>query len=237
MQALRSRRVSSPRSIRKLSSHTGQTGQTHWSDQPDAAAPPSSVLALWINQGTQWFSGEPLETPWTRCSLCQSLLMTRLPRSPDSTLVLRLNQETVHEFVLLFLPPCGPNMNPLATGSLEPSLLVFSTLGGLTGNDLSHLLFTCTNTSQAVTYTCNTYPRVSPHYVVNHSSHQEVTIHWSSNHIGPQSPPWWVYWQHTHFGNQRERKKETTKRNWNKWSKANQRQKNKVTWKRKTRSP
>jgi hypothetical protein len=23
----------------------------------------SSVLALWINQGTQWFSGEPLETP------------------------------------------------------------------------------------------------------------------------------------------------------------------------------
>jgi hypothetical protein len=59
--------------------------------------------------------------------------MTRLPRSPSSTLVLRLNQETVHDFVPLFLPPCGPNLTPLATGSLEPSLLVFSTPGGLTG--------------------------------------------------------------------------------------------------------
>jgi hypothetical protein len=33
-------------------------------------------LALWINQGTQWFSGEPPETPRTRCSLHQSPLMT-----------------------------------------------------------------------------------------------------------------------------------------------------------------
>jgi hypothetical protein len=42
------------------------------------------------------------------------------------------------------------------TGSLERSLLVFSTLGGLTGDDLSRLFFTCTNTSQAATCTCNT---------------------------------------------------------------------------------
>jgi hypothetical protein len=79
----------------------------------------SSVLALWINQGTQWFSGEPLETPRTRCSVRQSPLMTRLPRSPGSTLVLRLNQETVHDFILLFMPPCVPHLTPLATGSLE----------------------------------------------------------------------------------------------------------------------
>jgi hypothetical protein len=85
---------------------TGQTG-THRSDRSN---PPvklvwrccssvfgSSVLALWINQGTQWFSGEPPETPRTRCSLHQSPPMTRLPRSPGSTLVLRLNQETVHD--------------------------------------------------------------------------------------------------------------------------------------------
>jgi hypothetical protein len=116
----------------------------------------SSVLALWINQGTQWFSGEPPETPRTRCSLRQSPLMTQHPRSPGSTLVLRLNQKTVHDFILLFMPPCGPHLTTLATGSLERSLLVFSTPGGLTGNDLSHLLFTCTNTSQAATCTCNT---------------------------------------------------------------------------------
>jgi hypothetical protein len=113
-------------------------------------------LALWINQGTQWFSGEPPGTPRTRCSLRQSPLMTWLPRSPGSILVLRLNQETVHDFILLFMPPCGPHLTPLATGSLEQSLLVFSTPGGLTGDDHSHLFFTCTNTSQATTCTYNT---------------------------------------------------------------------------------
>jgi hypothetical protein len=104
----------------------------------------------------QWFFGEPLETPRTRCSLRQSPLMTRLPHSLGSILVLRLNQKTVHDFILLFMPPCGPHLTPLATGSLERSLLVFSTPGGLTGNDLSRLFFTCTNTSQAATCTCNT---------------------------------------------------------------------------------
>jgi hypothetical protein len=71
-------------------------------------------------------------------------------------MVLWLNQEIVHDFILLFMPPCGPHLTPLVTGSLERSLLVFSTLGGLTGDDLSHLFFTCTNTNQAATCTCNT---------------------------------------------------------------------------------
>jgi hypothetical protein len=104
---------------------TGQTG-THRSDPPVrpiwrccSSVFGSSVLALWINQGTQWFSGEPPETLRTQCSLRQSPLMTRLPRSPGSTLVLRLNQETVHDFILLFMLPCGPHLTPLATGSLE----------------------------------------------------------------------------------------------------------------------
>jgi hypothetical protein len=108
--------------------------------------------------------------------------MTRLPHSPGSTMVFRLNQETVHDFILLFMPPCGPHLTPLAIGSLEQSLLVLSTPRGLTGDDLSRLFFTCTNTSQAATCTCNTYPRISPHNVVNHSSHKEATIDRSSNH-------------------------------------------------------
>jgi hypothetical protein len=104
-------------------------------------------------------------------------------------LVLRLNQETIHDFILLFMPPCSPHLTPLATGSLERSLLVFSTPGGLTGDDLSRLFFTCTNTSQAATCTCNTLPRISPHNVVNHSSDKEATINRSSNHTW--SSPWW----------------------------------------------
>jgi hypothetical protein len=142
----------------------------------------SSASVLWLNRVTQWFSGEPLQTSRTRCSLRQSSLMTWLPCSPGSTMVLRLNQETVHDFVPLFFPPCGPHLTPLATRSLEPSLLVFSTPRGLTGDDLSRLFFTCTNTTRATTCTCNTWPRVSPHNIVNHSSHQEATIHRSSNH-------------------------------------------------------
>jgi hypothetical protein len=62
--------------------HTGQTGPMllHLLLR-------SLVFTLWINQGTKWFSGEPPEPPRTRCSLRQSPLMTRLPRSPSSTLV------------------------------------------------------------------------------------------------------------------------------------------------------
>jgi hypothetical protein len=97
--------------------------------------------------------------------------MTRLPRCPGSTLVLWLNQETVHDFVLLFLPPCGTYLTPLATGSLEPSLLVCFTPGCLTSIDLSSLFFTCIDTNQATTCTYNTWLRVSQHHIVNHSSH------------------------------------------------------------------
>jgi hypothetical protein len=157
-QAIQSRRVSS-------ASKSPDCVVAHRSDRYPPVRPVwhycstvfgSSVLAFSINQGTQWFSGEPLETPRTRCRLRQSPLMTRLPRSPGSTLVLRLNQETDHDFILLFVPPCGPHLTPLATRSLKRSLLVFSTAGGLTGDDLSRLFFTCTNTSQAATCTCNT---------------------------------------------------------------------------------
>jgi hypothetical protein len=87
-------------------------------------------------------------------------------------------------------------LTPLATGSLERSLLVFSTPRGLTSNDLSRLFFTYTNTSQAATCTCNTQPRISPHNIVNHSSHKEATNHRSSNHTwsshAQNSGPWAV---------------------------------------------
>jgi hypothetical protein len=148
-QTLRSRRVSSASKLLGASDQGGQTAPPRWLDRlgwPHLLFE-SSASVLWLNRVTQWFSGEPLQTPRTRCNLRQSPLITRLPHSPGSTLVLRLYQETVQDFVLLFLPPCGPHLTPLATRSLEPSLLVFSTPGGLTSDDLSRLFFTCTNTS------------------------------------------------------------------------------------------
>jgi hypothetical protein len=140
-----------------LQPRTSQTGSPNRSGRfwPHNHAR-SSALALWLSRVTWWFSSEPPQTLQTWCSLRQSSLMTRLPRNHGSTLVLWLNQETVLDFILPFLPPCVPHLTPLAARSLEPSLLVFSTLGGLTGNEISRLLFTCTNTSQDTTCTCNT---------------------------------------------------------------------------------
>jgi hypothetical protein len=92
-------------------------------------------------------------------------------------LVLRLNQETSHDFVSLFLPTCGLYLTPLATWSLEPSLIVFSTPGGLIGDDLSCLFFTCTNTSQAIT---------APAILSQESVHTTLSI---THHTGSDHPP------------------------------------------------
>jgi hypothetical protein len=55
---------------------------------------------------------------------------------------------------------------------------------------------------------------------------------------GPQSPPWWVHWQHTHIVIWEKRKrKETNKRNSNKWSKAKQRQRERSLEENKSRTP
>jgi hypothetical protein len=85
----------------------------------------------------------------------------------------------VDDFVLLFLPPCGPHLTPLATSS--QAYLSLHSSEAPQGIDLSHPLFTCTNANQAATCTCNTWPRVSPHYVVNHSSQPGAIIHRSSD--------------------------------------------------------
>jgi hypothetical protein len=98
---------------------TGQTGSPNRSGrfQPDSHAR-SSASALWLNRVTRWFSGEPPQTPRTWCSLRQSPLMTWLPRSPGSTLVLWLNQETVHRLHLVVLATMRPALDP--TGHWVP---------------------------------------------------------------------------------------------------------------------
>jgi hypothetical protein len=142
---------------------------------PSPPAEPS-VLVLWLNQVTRRFSGEPLQTPRADSG------REPLPCTGSGQ---RLR--------LAFSPPCASHLTPLATGSLESSLLVSPLLGAPQGIDLSCPLFTCTNANQAATCTCHTRPRVSPHHVVNHSSQLGATIHRSSD-AGPQGRGgwWWV---------------------------------------------
>jgi hypothetical protein len=52
------------------------------------------------------------------------------PRVQTSIMSRYLAPTPVDDFVLLFLPSCGPHMTPLATGSLDPSLLVSLPLRG-----------------------------------------------------------------------------------------------------------
>jgi hypothetical protein len=95
MQALPSRRVSSASKLLGGSDQGGQTAperldrprrydlpprQLNWPGWPHLLVE-SSASILWLNRVTQWFSGEELQTPRTRCSLYQSPLMTRLPHS------------------------------------------------------------------------------------------------------------------------------------------------------------
>jgi hypothetical protein len=54
----------------------------------------------------------------------------RKPRMQTSVVSRYPAPTPVHNFVLLFLPPCGLHLTPLATRSLEPSLLVSPLLGG-----------------------------------------------------------------------------------------------------------
>jgi hypothetical protein len=53
----------------------------------------------------------------------QSALMTRLPRRSVLNLILMLNQETIHDFVLLILPPCGPHLTPRPLGPFNQAYL------------------------------------------------------------------------------------------------------------------
>jgi hypothetical protein len=137
---------------------TGQTG-THRSDRSGTAAAPSSVLRSWLCGSTKEPSGflvnhrKPRELVVASANLHSWLgshIVSPRPWFWGST------KKPSTTSSCCSCHHAAPHLTPLATGSLERSLLVFSTPGGLTGDDLSRLFFTCTSTSQATTCTCNT---------------------------------------------------------------------------------
>jgi hypothetical protein len=55
---------------------------------------------------------------------------------------------------------------------------------------------------------------------------------------GPQSPPWWVHWQHTHIVTWEKRKrKETNKRKLQQAIESQTKAKRKITWRRQVSNP
>jgi hypothetical protein len=141
-------------------------------------------MVLWANH----------QTPRARPGLLPSLL-TRPPPCTGSI---------VHDFVLLISPPCGPHLVPSSTGSLEPSLLVSPSPG---------------SPSRLKTFRARSSPATRAHWAKSQSNtrcQSLITEEQSSidhrDAPDPQSPPWWVHWQHTTW-NEIQRKKVKRKRN------------------------
>jgi hypothetical protein len=109
-QAMRSHRVSSASKLPDTpGSRLRRVGPSDLVLRPKPRNRPPIVL--WANK----------QTPRARPGLPPSLL-TRPPSCTGSI---------VHDFVLLVSPPCGPHLVPPSTLSLEPSLLVSPSPGGL----------------------------------------------------------------------------------------------------------
>jgi hypothetical protein len=102
-----------------------EISQRTWIPSPPDEPP---VLALWLNQGTRLFLGEPPQTSRTRCSLHANPTYDLAATIVPSSLVLVLSSKPtkprvqtpvvshypapahLQNFVLLFLPPCGPHL-------------------------------------------------------------------------------------------------------------------------------
>jgi hypothetical protein len=129
----------------------------------------------------------------------------------------------IDKFVLLFLLPCGPHLTPLATGSLKPSLLVSPLLRGPARHRPSvlalHLLQRKSSRNLHLQYSAKSQSTPRCQSLILARSDQPPVLGCS----GPQSPPWWVHWQHTQVTNSKKREKQKKRnKNSNKWSKAKQ---------------
>jgi hypothetical protein len=159
--------------------------------------------------------------------------MTRLSRSRSSTLVLRLNQETVmtsscrscHHAARTWLhwPPGPSNEAYLSSPHLEASPAT---------------TFRACSSPAPIPVK----PQPAPAILSQESVHTTLSI---THHIrkrpstGPrtthgfESPPWWVHWQHTHILTWEKRKrKETNKKKLQQAIESQRKAKRKITWRR-----
>jgi hypothetical protein len=137
----------------------------------------------------------------------------RKPRVQTLVVSLYPPPTPVQDFVLLFLPPCGPHLTPLATSSLKPSLLVSPLFGGPTGHRpfalALHMHQRKSSRNLHLQYLAKRKSTPCCQSLITARSDHPPLL----GRFDPQSPPRWVHWQHTQVTNSEKReKKETTKK-------------------------
>jgi hypothetical protein len=90
------------------------------------------VLVLWFNQVTRPVLASGLGFVVQPSNPASFVVNRRKPRVQTPVVSRYPAPAPIDNFVLLFLPPCGPHLTPLVTESLESSLLVSPLLGGPT---------------------------------------------------------------------------------------------------------
>jgi hypothetical protein len=203
MQALRSRRVSS-------ASKSPDYVVAHWSDQSDAAAHPSSVLWSWLCGSTKEPSGflvnhwKPRELGEASANLHSWLGSHVVPawpwfwgstKKPSMTSSCRSCHYAARTW--LHWPPGPSNEAYLSSPHLEAS---------------PAMTFRACSSPAPIPVK----PQPAPAQLSQESVHTTLSI---THHTrkrpsngprttpGPQSPPWWVHWRHTHVVTWEKRKR------------------------------
>jgi hypothetical protein len=206
-----------------LRRQTGQTGSPNWSGPfwPGSHAR-SSASALWFHRVTRWFSGEPPQTRELDVASANhhswlgshegSTLVFGSTKKPSSTSSCRSCHHAARTWP--YWPPGPSNQAYLSSPHLEASLATtFRTCSSLAPTPGKPQPAPAILSQELVHITLS---------ITHHTRKRPSTGSWTTH--GPQSPPWWVYWQHTHLVIKEKReKKRNDRRNSNKRSKTKQR--------------
>jgi hypothetical protein len=228
------------RSLRTASSHTGKTGQTP-GNQSNVTAPPSSVLRSWLCGSTKEPSGffvnhrKPRElgvASANRHSWLGSHVVSARPwfwgstKKPSITSSCRSCHHAARTW-LHWLP--GPsNEAYLSCPHMEAS-------PATTFHACSSPAPTPVKSQPAPAILSQESVRTT--LPITHHTRKRPFTGPRTTH-GPQSPPWWVYWQHTHIVTQENKKrKETNKKKLQQVIESQRKEKRKITWRRQVSDP
>jgi hypothetical protein len=215
------------------------TGQVHQSDRSGAAATPSSVLRSWLCGSTKEPSGF-LVNHWkprklgvasaNRHSWLGSHVVSARPwfwgstKKPSMTSSCRSGHHAARTW--LHWPPGPSNEAYLSSPHLEASLAATFRVCSSPAPMLVKL-------QPAILSQESVHTTLS---ITHHTRKRPSTGPWTTH--GPQSPPWWVRWQHTLIVTWEKRKrKEKNKNKFQQAIESQTRAKENITWRRQVSDP